>query len=104
MVDIFRASDAASGIVKESIEQKDRLGIKTIWMQLGVISEEAAEMARAAGFTVIMDRCPKIEHGQLWRLDTHRGILCRRRPSGMRRRIHNNDQDRTDLWRSRTGE
>src|ERR1043166_4963596 len=49
MVDIFRGSDAAPGIVTEALEEKDRLGIKTIWMQLGVINEEAAEMARAAG-------------------------------------------------------
>src|ERR1700691_5484539 len=58
MVDIFRASDAAPGIVREALAEKDRLGIKTIWMQLGVINEEAAEMAREVGLNVIMDRCP----------------------------------------------
>ena|SRR5471030_2678687 len=84
MVDIFRTSGAASGIVKESIEQKDRLGIKTIWMQLGVISEEAAEIARAAGFTVIMDRCPKIEHGRFsgeigW-MGVNRKVIDNRKP------------------------
>src|ERR1700742_3727793 len=45
MVDIFRASEAAPGVVREALDQKDRLGIKTIWMQLGVINEEAAELA-----------------------------------------------------------
>jgi predicted CoA-binding protein len=65
MVDIFRAADAAPGIVKEALGEKTRLGVKTIWMQLGVINEEAAEMAREAGLTVIMDRCPKIEYGRM---------------------------------------
>ncbi len=65
MVDIFRAADAAPGIVKEALGEKDRLGVKTIWMQLGVINEEAAAMAREAGLTVIMDRCPKIEYGRM---------------------------------------
>src|SRR4051794_16553098 len=52
MVDIFRASEAAPGIVAEALEEKDRFDLKTIWMQLGVISEAAAEMARGAGLTV----------------------------------------------------
>ena len=65
MVDIFRASEAAPGIVKEALAEKDRLGLKTVWMQLSVISEEAAEMARAAGLNVVMDRCPKIEYGRI---------------------------------------
>ena len=41
MVDIFRGSDAAPGIVAEALAEKDRLGLKTIWMQLGVVSPEA---------------------------------------------------------------
>ena len=44
--------------------EKDRLGLKYVWMQLGVISEEAAKLAEDAGLTVVMDRCPKIEHGR----------------------------------------
>src|SRR5271156_2866933 len=62
MVDIFRASEAAPGIVREALAEKDRLGIKTIWMQLGVISEEAEALAREAGLNVVMNRCPKIEY------------------------------------------
>jgi predicted CoA-binding protein len=84
LVDIFRTSDAAPGIVREALEEKDRLGIKTIWMQLGVISEEAAEIARAAGLTVIMDRCPKIEHGRFsgeigW-MGVNRKVIDNRKP------------------------
>ncbi len=64
MFDIFRGSDAALGVVEEALAEKDRLGLKTIWMQLGVVNEEAAAKAREAGLTVIMDRCPKIEYGR----------------------------------------
>lgn len=67
VVDIFRSSDAVPGIVNEVIAQKDRLGVSVIWMQLGVINEDAAAEARAAGLTVIMDRCPKIEFARLMR-------------------------------------
>jgi hypothetical protein len=70
--------------VTEALEEKDRLGLKTIWMQLGVINEEAAEMARAAGLTVIMDRCPKIEYGRLsgeigW-MGVNRKVIDNRKP------------------------
>ncbi len=84
MVDIFRSADAAPGIVKEAIGEKQRLGIKTVWMQLGVISEEAAKMAREAGLTVVMDRCPKIEHGRFsgeigW-MGVNRKVIDNRKP------------------------
>ena len=61
VVDVFRASDAVMAVVRDAIAAKDRLGISVIWMQLGVINEEAAREARAAGITVVMDRCPKSE-------------------------------------------
>jgi predicted CoA-binding protein len=84
MVDIFRAPDAAPEIVREALAEKDRLGLKVIWMQLGVINEEAAAMAREAGLTVIMDRCPKIEHGRFsgeigW-MGVNRKVIDNRKP------------------------
>ena len=45
--------------------RKDKLGIKVIWMQLGVRNEKAAAEAEAAGLKVVMNRCPKIEYGRL---------------------------------------
>jgi predicted CoA-binding protein len=65
VVDIFRTPDAALGVVREAIAVKDTLGIAVIWMQLGVINEEAARLAREHGFTVVMDRCPVIEFRRL---------------------------------------
>ena len=65
IVDIFRTSDAALEIVQEAIREKNRLGLKAVWMQLGVINEDAARLASQAGLTVVMDRCPKIELGRL---------------------------------------
>ena len=84
MVEIFRASDAAPDIVREALAERERLGIKVIWMQLGVISEEAAALAEAAGLTVIMDRCPKIEHGRFsgeigW-MGVNRRVIDNRKP------------------------
>ncbi|HIP78178.1 MAG TPA: CoA-binding protein, partial [Kiloniellaceae bacterium] len=65
MVDIFRNSAAAGPITEEAIAVAKEKGIKVVWMQLGVINVEAAAKAEAAGLTVVMDRCPKIEFGRL---------------------------------------
>lgn len=65
VVDIFRSSDAALSIAREAIALKDKLGLKVLWMQLGVRNDAAAEEAQAAGLKVVMNRCPKIEYGRL---------------------------------------
>lgn len=64
MVDIFRRSEAVPPIVEEALARFPDL--KTVWMQIGVVNEEAARMAEARGVTVVMDRCPKIEYQRLF--------------------------------------
>lgn len=67
VIDIFRNSADALGVVRDAIALKDKLGIKVIWMQLGVINGQAAVEAEAAGLTAVMDRCPRIELARLAR-------------------------------------
>ena len=62
VVNIFREPAAVPAIVEEAIA----VGSKVIWMQLGIIHEEAAQRARQAGLEVVMDRCMKIEHARFF--------------------------------------
>ncbi|WP_421906932.1 CoA-binding protein [Mameliella sp.] len=64
MVDIFRRPEHVPPIVEEALEVFPKL--RTIWMQIGVVNEEAARMAEARGVDVVMDRCPKIEYQRLF--------------------------------------
>jgi hypothetical protein len=63
MVDVFRGSDYAPGIVKEALALTPKPQV--IWMQLTVRDDEAAKLAEDAGLKVVMNRCPKIEYGRL---------------------------------------
>jgi len=62
LVDVFRAPEHVAGIVDECLAK----GVKRLWLQEGVIDEAAAERARAAGITVVMDRCMLKEHRKLF--------------------------------------
>ncbi len=63
LVDIFRRPDAVGGVVDEALLLEPLP--KTIWMQLGIRDDMAAARAEAAGLTVIMNRCLKIEYARL---------------------------------------
>jgi predicted CoA-binding protein len=61
MVDVFRRSELVPPIIEDTIA----IGAGILWMQLGVVHEDAAARARAAGITVVMDRCPAVEYRRL---------------------------------------
>lgn len=63
IVDIFRPSAEVTPIVEQAIELKRKYGVPhVVWMQLGIVNEEAAEKARIAGLKVIMDKCMMQQH------------------------------------------
>ncbi len=80
VVQIFRKPEDVPPIVEQAI----KIGVKVVWMQLGVINWEAAKIAEGAGLDVVMDRCLKIEHARLFGglnfVGVNRGIISSKRP------------------------
>jgi predicted CoA-binding protein len=62
IVDVFRPAREAPEIARQAVE----IGAKVLWLQLGVVSEEAGRIAREGGLEVVMDRCCKIEHARFF--------------------------------------
>jgi len=90
MVDVFRNSEAAGGVVEEAL-LLDPLP-KVIWMQLGVRNDQSAARAEARGVKVVMNRCPKIEYarlaGEIGWAGVSSGVVSSRKPelqAGMQR-------------------
>ena len=65
VVDCFVNSRRVGEVVDQAVADKERLGIEAIWLQLGVIDQDAAQRALAAGLDVVMDTCPMIEYPRL---------------------------------------
>jgi predicted CoA-binding protein len=63
IVDVFRRSETCVPVAEDAV----KAGAKVLWLQQGVVNEEAAAIAREAGLTVIMDRCIKVDHALLVR-------------------------------------
>ena len=65
IVDVFRRQDAIPSVAAEVLAVHREKEIRAVWLQLDLYDEESAMKLRAAGLTVVMDRCIKIEHGRL---------------------------------------
>jgi len=80
IVDLFQRVDRIPYFVDQAIE----IGAKVVWMQLGIVHEEAAQKARDAGLEVVMDRCMKIEYARLFgglnTIGVNTGIISAQRP------------------------
>ena len=82
IVDVFRRADQLPGVAREAVAA----GAKTLWMQLGLHSDEAVEIAHSAGLEVVSNRCLKIEHarfhGGLHLAGFDTGVISSRRTRG----------------------
>lgn len=82
LVDVFRKPSELVEVVKDAIAA----GARAIWFQYGVINPDAIELADAAGLTVVVDRCMKVEYarfrGGLSTAGLNSGLISSRRPSG----------------------
>ena len=80
IVDLFQRVDRIPPFVDQAIE----IGARVVWMQLGIIHEEAAQKARDAGLEVVMDRCMKIEYARLFgglnTVGVNTGVISAQRP------------------------
>ena len=81
LVDCFRRSQDIPPLAEQAIA----IGAKVLWMQLGIVNDEAARRASAAGLDVVMNRCVKIEHARLlgglnW-AGVNTGVISSRRPA-----------------------
>jgi predicted CoA-binding protein len=63
LVDVFRRPEFTPPVARDAVA----VGAKAFWLQLGIVNEEAASIARAAGLGVVMDRCTRIEHARMQR-------------------------------------
>ena len=85
IVDLFQRSERVPPFVDDAIA----IGAKVVWMQLGIVHEEAAQKARDAGLEVVMDRCIKIEYARLFgglnTIGVNTGIVSARRPTKFNR-------------------
>ena len=80
MVDVFRKPGDCLPIAQDAVA----IGAKALWLQIGVINDEAKRLAEAGGLTVVMDRCVKIEYARLfgglgW-MGVNTGVISARRP------------------------
>jgi predicted CoA-binding protein len=67
IVDIFRPAKDVPSIVEQAVKLKEMFGKpRVVWMQLGIVNEQAAEVARKAGLIVVMDKCMMVEHQHLF--------------------------------------
>jgi len=82
MVDVFRKPQDCVPLAEQAVA----IGAKVLWLQLGVVNEQARRIAEAGGLTVVMDRCVKIEHGRLYGglhwMGVNTQIISARRPDG----------------------